>query len=203
MAKQCLRLALAGIVALSLGAGIARANEAVYRIRPGTTTIGFSVDHMGMFTTEGSFGAFQGDLLLNLDDPSRSHVDVQVDTSSVEVESDEAEALLTSPAYFDPPKYPLLRFKAQNVTSLGDGRVRIEGDLTVRDVTRPQVLVAELKQRRFDPALQAEVADFVVSGTMERSQFGMTADQDFVSDEVILTINSHIRLLDAPPAPSN
>lgn len=193
-------LALLCLSALPAAAG------SLYSIRPGTTTIGFSVDHLGMFTTEGEFTQFEGKLLLDLDNPERSRVEVKVDTGSVEVDSAEARQMLLSPDYFDPGQFPQMRFKAVSVERLDGDKVRITGDLTVRGITKPQMLDAELTDRRFDPAVGAEVANFVVTGTMERSAFGMDSDEDFVSDDVVLTISAHIQLAstdNAAPPPGN
>lgn len=166
-----------------------------YRIRPGTTTIAFSVDHLGLFQTEGDFAAFDGNLILDLEDPTRSRVDVRVQTGSVEVESGEALEMLRSDDYFDSGDFPEMRFKADQVKALGDGKVEIDGDLTIRGVTRRQTLQAELTDRRFDPAAGGEVANFVVTGKVDRVDFGMTADRGFVSDDVDLRITSYIRLV--------
>ncbi len=183
------------VLAVSCLASVpASASRSVYKIKPEHTTIAFSVDHLGLFTTEGSFAQFDGNLLLDLNNPENSLVDVNVNTASVQVNSAEAKSMLLSADYFDPAKYPQLRFKATSVAKLDQGKVRITGDLTVRDITRPQVLEAQLTDRRFDPALGAEVAKFVVKGTMERSAFGMNSDEDFVSDDVTLTISAFIQL---------
>ncbi len=184
---------LALVAAFAAGGGPAAASD-LYRIQPGTTTIGFSVDHLGLFSTAGTFDRFEGNLLLNLDDPSRSRVEVRVDTTSVSVPSDLAADKLRSADYFDPARFPQMRFKAISVKDLGHDRVEIVGDLTIRDVTRRETLQAALTGRRTDPATKAEVADFVASGTLERADFGMTADQDFVSNDVELVISAHIRL---------
>ncbi|MFA5121136.1 YceI family protein [Zavarzinia sp.] len=185
----CLVLCLGFVVP----AGGAMASS-LYRIQPATTTIGFSVDTLGMFTTNGSFTAFDGNLLLDFEQPQNSRVEVRVDTASVQVDSDEAKSMLSSSDYFDPPQFPVMRFKAISVEPAGDGKVAITGDLTIRGVTRPQILQAELTGRRYDPAERAEVADFVVSGTVDRAAFGMVADQSFVSKEVQLQISAHIKL---------
>jgi hypothetical protein len=42
--------------------------------------------------------------------------------------------------------------------------------------------------------LRAEVAEFVVTGTLQRSAFGMTADRELISDKVVITINAPVQL---------
>ncbi|WP_166646524.1 YceI family protein [Zavarzinia compransoris] len=181
------------VAALVLGAVPARAGD-LYRIQPGTTTIAFAVDAMGLFETTGEFEAFEGNLLLDLKEPERSRVEVRVDTTSVATDSSYAGERLRSADYFDVERYPVMRFRANAVTPLDAGRVAITGDLTIRDVTRPQTLEASLTDRRFDPAAGAEVANFTVTGKVDRAAFGMVADQGLVSDDVALSIRAHIRL---------
>jgi polyisoprenoid-binding protein YceI len=48
--------------------------------------------------------------------------------------------------------------------------------------------------RHPDPARKADVAEFVVTGTLQRSAFGMTADRAFISDKVAITIRARIQL---------
>lgn len=182
--------------------GLALATPAVagdlYRIQPGSTVIAFAVDTMGMFETTGRFDAFEGNLLLDLKEPDRSRVEVRVDTTSVATDSSYVGDRLRSADYFDVSNFPQMKFRAVQVAPLGGDQVSITGDLTIRDVTRPQTLVASLTDRRFDPEVGAEVANFTVTGKVDRAAFGMTADQGMVSDEVDLSISAHIRLV--PPA---
>jgi polyisoprenoid-binding protein YceI len=73
----------------------------------------------------------------------------------------------------------------------------IRGRLEIRGITQPQELDATLVGRHADAALHAEVADFVITGKLKRSMFGMTADGIFISDTVNILIRAHLKLGDA------
>ena len=173
----------------------------LYRGEPDSTTIGFSVSLMGLFGTGGRFTRFDGSLVLDLDHPEASKVDVTVDTRSLSMPWPTAEETAQSTDYFDVVKYPEMRFVSRRVIAIDATHARIDGELTIRGTTRPQSFTADLEGRRFDPGLNAEVADFVVRGTVDRRDFGMQADSSFVSNEVTIRIKSHIRLAEASPNP--
>lgn len=185
---------------LAVCAAVAPARAAVlYDIQPDFVAIGFSVDHLGLFETTGSFKQFGGKLLLDMDQPDRSRVEVTVDVNSAETSSFDADKMLRSPAYFDVGRFPSMHFATTAVKALDLSKVRLEGSLTIRGITLPAVFEARLEGRRHDDALNAEVADFVATGAVDRLAYGMTADQDFVNPVIAIKISAHIRLQPAPP----
>ncbi len=59
-------------------------------------------------------------------------------------------------------------------------------------MTRPHRMEARLVERRRDPALGRDVAEFSGSGTMRRSEFGMVAEPAAISDEIRLVVRVRI-----------
>ena len=57
----------------------------LYRIDQRHGTMEFSVRTLGLFVVQGRFPRFEGDLLLDLDQPERSHFEVFIDASAVEM----------------------------------------------------------------------------------------------------------------------
>lgn len=192
MGRICGRFLVGAGLALGLS-GAAQA-ASLYRIEPESSVIGFSVDLLGLFGTGGRFTRFGGSLLLDLDHPETSRVDVTVAARSLSMPWPTAEETAQSADYFDVETYPEMRFVSQRVIRLDATHARLEGELTIRGITRPQSFTAVLERRHFDPALNAEVADFVVDGQVDRRDFGMVQDTSFVTDEVGIRIKAHIRL---------
>jgi polyisoprenoid-binding protein YceI len=180
-------LALLAATLAMLAAPPARAG-ALYRIDQRFGTIAFTVNTLGMFDTEGRFPRFQGELLLDADTPERSHIDVSIDANAIEMPLPDQTDLLRSPAYFDSAHFPSDRFVSTAIEKLSPTHFTIHGTLQVRGVTQKQDFDAVLKDRRIDPARGTEIADFVVTGQMKRSAFGMVADQVMISDTVRLDI---------------
>lgn len=162
--------------------------------------IGFTVRHLGLFSSQGDFSRFGGELTIDPAHPEQTRVTVQVDAASVEVPWQDGTALLRSPPYFDVVHFPVVRFTSTDIVVIDAARYQVRGTLELRGISRPLVLEASLLDRHPDPASGGDVADFVVHGTLDRSDFGMTADRVFISDRVELRINARIRIDAAPHA---
>ena len=183
-------LALAACCALAPAAGAA----SQYRIDQRFGTIDFAIGVLGMFSIDGRFPRFAGDLLLDVEQPQRSSIDVTVETGALEMPVPEQVELLRSEPYFDAARHPTARFVSRAVEPLSPAHYAIRGALTLRGITRPLDLEAMLEGRRHDPARKAEIADFVVTGALRRSEFGMVADRPMLSDEVKLTIRIRLEI---------
>lgn len=169
-----------------------------YRIDQSVGTIDFAVGVLGMFSVDGRFPRFAGDLTLDVAQPQRSSIDVTVQTHALEMPAPEQAELLRSEPYFDTAQHPTARFVSEAVEPLAPDRYAVRGALTLRGVTKPLALDARLEGRRRDEARRMEIADFVVTGALNRSEFGMVTDQGMLSDEVKLTIRIRLQV-EAPP----
>jgi polyisoprenoid-binding protein YceI len=157
-------------------------------------TIDFSVDQLGIFSAHGTFHTFRGDLSLDFAQSEKSRVEVDVDAGSADMAMADAEAMLRSPPYFDVDHFPRIHFSSAGVEPLTPTHFLIHGALQIRGVTQPETLDATLVDRHRDPALNADVAYFVVKGELRRSAFGMVANQDFIADTISLLIRIHLQL---------
>jgi len=189
---------MARVIALFLllwgfaGPGQAAA-QGTYALDPRYARIGFSVSHMGLFSSEGRFARFNSQLTIDPAHPEGTRIAVRIDAGSVSMASDEGMAMLLSPAYFDVAKYPAIRFKSTAITAGAPDDYTILGELEMRGITRPVRLAARLVNRQRDPA-GGETIDFEVSGILHRSEFGMVADTSFIADEIALNIIARLRL---------
>lgn len=188
----------AGLLVAVLAAGQAAAAPSRYRIDQRYGAIEFSVGSLGLFTTEGRFARFAGDLLLDPQNPAKTRVDVVIDLGSVEMPLANEVAMLRSATYFDTARYPQARFDSVRVQGLSPGHFRLSGTLQMRGVSKPMDLDAVVTDRHYDQARKLEVADFDVTGRLHRSSFGMRDDQIMVSDVVKLHIHIHITVPAAP-----
>lgn len=179
--------------ALLAGAAPARAG-ALYPIDQRFGSIGFSVGDLGLFSSQGSFGRFRGTLFLDLAHPDATRIVVTIDAGSIMMGWSAAAKTLRSPAYFDVTRYPLVHFASRRVIALAPGRYRIEGTIEIRGIRRPQLLKARLVHLGPGPRPGTRMADFVVTGELRRSGFGMRADRLLIANVVHLVIHAHILL---------
>ena len=163
-------------------------------------TIAFSVGHLGLFSSHGEFRRFNAHLLLDERHPERSEIAVTVDARSVDMGWQDGTDMLRSPDFLDVQHHPSVRFTSTSVQGVSPGHYLIHGVIRIRGVAQPMLLSATLTGRHDDPARHVAWVDFVVSGSLKRSAFGMTADQTFIADRVNLLIKARLELGDAPHA---
>jgi polyisoprenoid-binding protein YceI len=108
-----------------------------YTIDPVHSTIGFSVRHAMISRVHGRFDRFEGLLILDGADPSRSEAYVSVQTDSLDTGVADRDAHLAGPDFFDSATYPLMAFRSTGVTALGDDECRLLGSLRIKDVELP------------------------------------------------------------------
>jgi polyisoprenoid-binding protein YceI len=193
MEVETMKKLIAGLL-LVLSPSLTVAEPMTYTVEPAFTTIAFDVDVGGMFTSHGEFHDFTGTLALDLKHPEQSRVDVTAAASSIGTGWSVADGLLLSEDYFDPSHHPTVRFIADRVEPSGADTVILHGSMTIRDITLPQDFTAKLQDQRNDPA-QGQVASFVVTGTIDRDRYGMTANHPLVASTVAVTITARVRLL--------
>ena len=93
------------------------------------SSIGFEVEHM-VSTFRGRFEQYDAQLV-------DGRLEGRVPVASIKVYDENLEAHLQSPDFFDAERHPELRFESNELTVGDDGAARLEGELTIKGVTRP------------------------------------------------------------------
>lgn len=164
-----------------------------WTIDPDHTDVGFTVRHMMIARVKGSFPGVTGRIEMDLEDITRSSLDVTIDAASVTTRNEQRDAHLRSADFFDVENFPKLTFRSSAIEQAADGTLRITGDLTIRGTTRQVVLDAEQKGGGVDPWGQMRTA-FTASTTIDRHDYGLTWNQALeaggvlVSQDVTITI---------------
>jgi polyisoprenoid-binding protein YceI len=131
----------------------------------------------------GAFTEFEGTLDL---DQGRAYGTVK--TASLETNSHRRDGHLRSPDFFEVAEQPELRFESTEIRPLGEDAIEIEGDLTIRGVPNPIVLGAELQRSETDQWGNQRIA-LEATGTLDRSDWGMTYAKVLVSNRVKLQLD--------------
>jgi polyisoprenoid-binding protein YceI len=165
----------------------APAFPAGWRIDPGRTTIGFSIDATGFPRTEGRFRRFEGNISIDFVHPDRSKVAFHVQSQSVDVGSASFSDYLRSAAFLDSAAHPSIDFVSTSVEKINDHAVRVTGDLSLLGVTKP--IAVEVAVEREEAGGRPRLA-FRAETKIDRLAFGMNSGYPLVSREVDLTIAS-------------
>jgi polyisoprenoid-binding protein YceI len=108
-----------------------------YAIDPVHSGIGFTARHAMVTKVRGSFDHFAGTGYFDVDQPSRSHLELSIDASSVDTRNADRDAHLRSKDFFDTEEFPGIFFASTSVEWTSDLTYRVTGDLTIKGMTRP------------------------------------------------------------------
>lgn len=160
-----------------------------WKIDPAHSEIQFKVKHLMITTVTGYFKTF--DLVVETDNDdfnSAKKIEFTADIDSIDTNNVQRDTHLKSADFFDAENHKQLRFTGRKFESNGDEAL-LEGDLTLRGVTKPLTLKVELGGTVVDPYGQHK-AGFTVTGKISRKEFGLQwnamteAGQVVVSDEI-------------------
>ena len=121
-----------------------------WNIDPVHSAAEFKVKHMMISNVKGHFTKVSGALTFDESNLAGSRVEASIEAASIETRDPQRDAHLKSADFFDVAKFPALSFKSTSIRIVRDGELAVEGDLTIRDVTRKVCL----HRRRTDPSGQ-------------------------------------------------
>ncbi|HYW10474.1 MAG TPA: YceI family protein [Longimicrobium sp.] len=163
-----------------------------WTIDPAHTTVEFSVKHLMISTVRGHFGGVTGTIVLDEQNPLATTVTAEIDVTSVNTRTEQRDAHLRSPDFFDVETYPTMKFQSTRVERDGD-HFDVYGNLTIRDVTREVVLHTSDEGRGGDP-WGGQRAGFSATTKIDRRDFGLTYNQALETGGVVIGTDIKITL---------
>jgi len=159
------------------------------------TSLEFSARHMMVSTVKGHFKDFAGEVELDPSDLTRSKARAEIQAASLDTREEKRDAHLRSADFFDVEKFPVITYQSGKIESRGDNRFRVQGDLTIKGVTRPVELDVEFLGMSTSP-YGFKVAGFEASGTLSRKDFDLNWNMALetggflVGDEIKIRIDA-------------
>ena len=86
---------------------------------------------------DGSFKTFDGSVEHSKPDFSDAKINFTVDVSSIDTDNDRRDNHLKSDDFFNAEKFPQMKFESTSFKPLGNNKYQLNGNLTIRDVTKP------------------------------------------------------------------
>lgn len=148
----------------------------------------FRIKHLDTAYFYGRFNDCDGEFTLDPADPDKCRFDIRLKVVSVDTANSGRDDHLRSEEYFDAEKHPQITFKSKSAKKAGGSALEVSGDLTLRGVTKPLTATVELTGS--GKGFRGEFrAGWETTFTIKRSDFGMTAGQGALSDDVRITIS--------------
>jgi len=161
-------------------------------IDPTHSEIQFKIKHLMITNVTGSFNLFQASVETEEEDFSKAKVSFAANIDSVSTGNVQRDEHLKSADFFDAANFPKLTFVATKYENMdNDGSYELQGDLTIKGVTKPINMSVEFGGVVKDPYGNTK-AGFSINGKINRKDFGLTwsavteAGGIVVSDEVRL-----------------
>lgn len=155
------------------------------------TQVGFSVKHLAISTVRGRFSKVEGVGETDANGQLATAA-ITIDAASIDTNQEQRDAHLRSADFFDAEQYPSLTFESTRITQHGTD-ISIEGNFTMRGVTKPLTLTGETAPTVKDPWGMQRTA-LTLEGKLNRKEWGLTWNQALelgglmVGEEVKLSV---------------
>jgi polyisoprenoid-binding protein YceI len=145
----------------------------------------FTVRHMVITKVRGRFLKWEGTLVLDEQDLPESRVEVSIDAASISTGDEKRDGHLRSADFLDAEKFPKLTFKSTKVEKVPGDKLKVTGDLTIRDVTKSVTLDVEQLGKAKDPWGNNKIA-FNGKVAIQREEFGAKWNQALEAGGVLV-----------------
>jgi len=163
------------------------AAPATYGVEPNHSYPRFSYTHLGFSTQQSRFDKTTGTVVYDKEGKAGS-VDITIDTRSVNTGSALFNQHIQGEDFLDTAKYPTVSFKSSKVVFDGDKPVSIEGDLTMKGVTKRVTLTVTRFLAAPHPIQKKDTIGADAYTIVKRTDFNMGKYAPAVSDDVRIDI---------------
>jgi polyisoprenoid-binding protein YceI len=167
--------ALLTFVPATAPAGVEGPPAGTWRLDPARSVVQFTVTKLGFEDVTGTFRDFAGVVRYDGANPSDSSVEWTVRVGSVRTDATNRDRSLQSAEYFDAARHPEMTFRSERVRTLSDGRLQVEGPITIKGRSRPLSIVVVPNQGGFETHFELNRYDFdIVGGSVMGRLIGRT-----------------------------
>lgn len=179
-------LAAAAILSIAAAAPALAAPE-TYVVDGSHTFPRFSYSHLGFSTQLSRFNKTTGKVVFDKAAKTGS-VDIEIDAKSVDTGSTLFNEHIQGEDFLDTAKFPTATFKSTKVLFKGDKPAKIQGELTIKGVTKSVVLTVTSFQAMPHPMQKKDAIGANATTTIKRSEFNAGKYAPHVGDEVRIDI---------------
>ncbi|MDU6434874.1 MAG: YceI family protein, partial [Pantoea sp.] len=135
--KNIKRLALPLLAATALYVPLSQAAAQQYELNPEHTSVIVTWTHFGFSHPTADIPDSKGTLVFDSENPTASRVDVTLPVSHIDSHVPALTKEFKGAEYFDTAKYPTATFHSTKVVAKGDNKFDVEGNLTLKGITKP------------------------------------------------------------------
>lgn len=160
-----------------------------YNVDPAHSNVGFEIRHMGIATVRGAFRKFEGTVDATGDAPVLQGT---VEVSSVDTNEPNRDGHLASAEFFDAEQHPQISFHSTAGAATDDGKVRLNGEITIKGITKPIELTGVVSEGGTDPWGNERIG-LELEGTIDRREFDLKWNQTLPNGNLL--VSNEVKLL--------
>ena len=188
-----MRLTALFILASAVLPSLSQAQAPVFAITPAESKIKFDVE--ASVAIKGTFDKWDATLTFTSPEVSTGVLDIKIHADSVDTGSGMKNGKLKGKDFFDVKQNPLITFLSKKIVQTGKDTFEVDGDFTIRGVTRPEKLTLTVSG--------AGTGSGTIKGTMafDRKEYGMNSGIPFIkiANRVEVTVDLNAKRISGPP----
>ena len=171
---------------------------AAWQIDPAHSAAHFSVRHLMISNVRGEFSKLSGNVVIDPSDGTKSTVEVNLETASINTREPQRDEHLRSADFFNVANYPTMTFRSKHITTSGPEHFKLTGDLTIRGVTKEVAFDVEGPTPAVKDPWGNVRAGIMATAKINRKDFGLgwnaliEGGGVVVGDEVSITIEAEL-----------
>jgi polyisoprenoid-binding protein YceI len=147
--------------------------------------VGFSARHAMVTKVRGSFNDYTGQAVVA---DGAASITIEINAASIDTRSADRDGHLQSPDFFDVAAFPKITFVSTSVKDSGSDKLVVEGNLTIKDVTKPLSITFEYTGTATDPFGNARFG-FEGESEINRKDFGLTWNAALETGGILVSEN--------------
>lgn len=147
--------------------------------------VGFSARHAMVTKVRGSFNDYSGSAVVA---DGAATITIEINAASIDTRSADRDGHLQSPDFFDVAAFPKITFVSTSVKDSGADKIVVEGNLTIKDVTKPISITFEYTGTATDPFGNARFG-FEGESEINRKDFGLTWNAALETGGILVSEN--------------
>ena len=161
-----------------------------YNIDATHSAVIFRAKHLGVSYNYGRFNDFSGSITVDETDISKSKIELEVKTASVDTANGKRDQHLRSPDFFNAKQFPVITFKSTKVSAkVGqENMLEVRGDFELHGVKKSITVDVEITGKGQHPRA-GELIGFETTFDIKRSDYGMNYELKNVSDDIRITVS--------------
>ncbi len=164
---------------------LATLSAGTYTIDASHSRVGFSARHAMVTKVRGSFNDYTGSAVVA---DGAATISIEINAGSVDTRSADRDGHLQSPDFFDVANFPKITFASTSVKDLGSEKLSVEGNLTIKDVTKPITIEFEYSGTATDPFGNSRYG-FEGAAEINRKDFGLVWNAALETGGILVSEN--------------